>query len=347
MSLLHKALLYRQDQDALVCELCAHRCIIKDGRRGICGVRQNRGGTLYSLVYGKLVAEHVDPIEKKPLFHFLPGSLSYSIATVGCNFHCLHCQNNSISQALHMSEEEMAGRTRSPKEVVDAALSSGCASISYTYTEPTIFFEFAHDCCILAKKRGLGNVFVSNGYMSEKAGRILAPVLDAINVDIKAFSEDFYKKVCGARLYPVLETVRLMKELGVWVEVTTLLIPGLNDSEDELRGIATFIAQVDPTIPWHVTAFYPTYKLTDVSATSLQSLRKAREIGLHCGLRFVYEGNVPGEGGENTVCPSCKTEIIRRFGFNIRSNRISGSRCPQCGGKIEGIWEPADPTSLR
>jgi pyruvate formate lyase activating enzyme len=334
-----KALFYHQEKDAVVCELCAHGCTIKAGRRGICGVRENRGGALVSLVYGELVAEHIDPIEKKPMFHFLPGSLSYSISTVGCNFHCLHCQNASISQAAHLSEKEMAGIRRSPEQVVVAALAGGCQSISYTYVEPTVFFEFAYDCCVLARQRGLGNVFVSNGYMSEEAARLLAPVLSAINIDIKAFSDEFYKKVCGARLQPVLETVRLMKELGVWVEITTLIIPGLNDGEEELRRIAAFIASVDLAMPWHVTAFYPTYKMTGPPSTPVSSLRRARQIGLDCGLHFVYEGNVPGQVGENTCCPSCRAEIIRRFGFSIRSNRMTDSCCPACGTAIPGVWD--------
>ena len=339
----HKALFYRQIKDAVViCELCAHGCTIKDGRRGICGVRENRGGVLETLVYGQLVAEHIDPIEKKPMFHFLPGSLSYSISTVGCNFRCLHCQNYSISQAAHMSEAQMAGVRRTPEQVVAAALASGCLSISYTYVEPTVFFEFAYDCCVLARQRGLGNVFVSNGYMSEKAARMLAPVLSAINIDIKGFSDDFYKKVCGARLQPVLDTVRLMKELGVWVEITTLVIPGLNDSEDELRRLAAFIAGVDPAIPWHVTGFHPMHKMTDRPSTPVRTLRKARQIGLDSGLHFVYEGNVPGEGGENTFCPSCREEIVSRFGFSIRSNRMAHSCCPACGTKIEGFWDQTE-----
>jgi pyruvate formate lyase activating enzyme len=343
----HEARLYRQENDGLVCGLCAHACAIKDGRRGICGVRENRGGVLYSLVYGELVAEHIDPIEKKPMFHFLPGSLSYSISTVGCNFRCLHCQNHSISQAARMSVKEMAGNKRTPEQVVNAALANGCLSISYTYVEPTVFFEFAYDCCVLARRKGLGNVFVSNGFMSEEATRLLVPVLTAINIDIKGFTDDFYKKVCGARLQPVLDTVRLMKELGVWVEITTLLIPGLNDSEDELRRIAAFIAGVDPAIPWHVTAFYPTYKMTDRSPTPVHSLRKARQIGLDSGLHFVYEGNAPGEGGENTFCPSCRAEIIRRFGFSIRADRMVHSCCPACGTKIEGVWDRKEPTAGR
>ena len=334
-----KAMFSNQEKDAVVCELCAHGCTIKAGRRGICGVRENRDGVLVSLVYGELVAEHIDPIEKKPMFHFLPGSLSYSISTVGCNFRCLHCQNASISQATHLSEKEMAGIRRSPEQVVAAALAGGCRSISYTYVEPTVFFEFAYDCCLLARQGGLGNVFVSNGYMSGKTTRMLAPVLSAINIDIKDFSDEFYEKVCGARLQPVLETVRLMKELGVWVEITTLIIPGLNDGEEELRRIAAFIESIDPAMPWHVTAFYPTYKLTGPPPTPVSSLRRARQIGLDCGLHFVYEGNVPGQGGENTSCPSCRAEIIHRFGFSIRSNRMVDSCCPACGTAIPGVWD--------
>lgn len=322
----------------VICGLCNQHCHIKEGRRGICGVRENRGGILYSLVYGQLVAEHIDPIEKKPLFQFLPGSRSYSIATVGCNFRCLHCQNYDISQYPHLHEGEIRGLGHTPESVVEAALQSECASISYTYVEPTIFYEFAHACSQLAHERQLKNVFVSNGYMSPEVTRHLAPLLDGINIDIKAFTDDFYKKVCKARLQPVLDNVRLMHELGVWVEVTTLLIPGLNDSPEELRNIARFVKSVDPGIPWHVTAFYPTYKMMDRDPTPVETLHRAREIGIAEGLRFVYEGNIPGEGGENTYCPSCSTELITRFGFSIRQNKVSDGCCSNCGEKIEGVW---------
>ena len=340
---MHEAQLYRQGSDGqekneVICELCAHHCRIKDGHRGICGVRENRKGVLYSLVYGWLVAEHVDPIEKKPLFHLLPGSRSYSISTVGCNFRCRHCQNFSISQPGHFAADVPPGILRTPQYVVDSALNNGCQSISYTYVEPTIFFEFAYDCSVLAREQGLKNVFVSNGYMTEQTTRQLAPVLDGINIDIKAFSDDFYRKICGARLQPVLDTVRLMHELGVWVETTTLLIPGLNDSEAELRAIAEFIVSIDPSLPWHVTAFYPTYKMTDRPATPVQLLQKAREIGLAAGLNHVYEGNVPGSGGENSVCPSCQASLINRRGFTIEKNRLVDGRCPQCGVAIAGVW---------
>jgi pyruvate formate lyase activating enzyme len=222
--------------------------------------------------------------------------------------------------------------------VIEDAVLTDCASISYTYVEPTIFYEFAYDCSELARKQQLKNVFVSNGYMTPEVTRHLAPVLDGINIDIKAFTDDFYKKVCKARLQPVLDNVQLMHELGVWVEVTTLIIPGLNDSVEELRDIARFIKGVDPSIPWHVTAFYPTYKMLDREPTPVAILRKAREIGLEEGLRFVYEGNIPGEGGENTYCPSCGTELIGRYGFSIRQNSMTDGRCDKCGEQIEGVW---------
>ncbi len=336
---MHEAMFYQAGKEGeVICNLCNHHCHIKEGKRGICGVRENRNAKLYSLVYGRLVAENVDPIEKKPLFQFLPGSRSYSISTVGCNFHCLHCQNFNISQYPHLQGGEINGRERTPESVVKEAMQADCASISYTYVEPTIFYEFAYDCATLAHEQQLKNVFVSNGYMAPEVTRHLSSVLDGINIDIKAFTDDFYKKVCKARLQPVLDNVQLMHELGVWVEVTTLIIPGLNDSPEELREIARFVKGVDPGIPWHVTAFYPTYKMMDPAPTPVETLRRARDIGLEEGLHFVYEGNIPGEGGENTYCPSCGTELISRFGFNIRQNRVVKGCCYECGKKIDGVW---------
>jgi pyruvate formate lyase activating enzyme len=334
-----EAMFYQPGQEnKIVCGLCCRHCHIKEGKRGLCGVRENIGGKLYSLVYGRLVAENSDPIEKKPLFHFLPGSRSFSIATVGCNFHCLHCQNFDISQYPHFHNGEIYGNERQAESVVAAAERSGCASISYTYVEPTIFYEFAHDCSILAHERNLKNVYVSNGFMSAEVARQLAGTLDGINIDIKAFSDDFYKKICKARLQPVLDNVQLLHDLGVWVEVTTLIIPGLNDSIDELRDIAKFIKGVSPAIPWHVTAFHPTYKMMDREHTPVAILRKAREIGLEEGLRFVYEGNIPGEGGENSYCPACGTELIHRFGFSLQVNNLVAGHCAKCGEEIEGVW---------
>jgi pyruvate formate lyase activating enzyme len=337
---MHKARFFSQGtQGEVICGLCAHRCRIKNGHRGICGVRENRDGVLYSLVYGWLVAEHVDPVEKKPLFHFLPASTTYSIATVGCNFRCRHCQNFSISQPGAFPADSPPGTLRSPEFVVESAIAAGCQSISYTFVEPTIFFEFAYDCCLLAHRHGLKNIFVSNGYQTEETTRLLAPVLDAINIDIKAFTDDFYRTICGARLQPVLDTVRLMRELGVWVEVTTLLIPGLNDSDQELSQLTEFIATLDPAIPWHVSAFFPTYKLTDRPATPVHTLQRAREIGLAAGLHHVYEGNMVDSGGENTRCPSCQAELISRLRFRVLENRLTHGCCPQCGEKIAGVWE--------
>jgi len=333
-----EALFYEKlDDNKVRCFLCAHNCLIREDKRGICHVRKNIDGVLYSLVYGKVVSTNIDPIEKKPLFHFLPGSTSFSIATVGCNFHCDHCQNSEISQ-YPKEHEDILGKPVTPYEIVSAAEKNGCESISYTYTEPTIFLEFAYDCARLAHEKGIKNVFVSNGYTSTEATRFIAPYLDGNNIDLKG-NDDFYKKICGARLEPVKETIRLMKELGVWVEVTTLIIPDYNDSDEDLREIAGFIASVDRSVPWHVSQFYPTYKLTDKPRTPVKTLRRAREIGIEAGLKYVYEGNVPGEGGENTYCPDCKELLINRFGFRISEKRVKEGKCTKCGYRIEGIWK--------
>jgi len=326
----------KEDKQKVKCSLCAHNCLIHEGKRGICGVRENSGGILYSLVYGKLISMNVDPIEKKPLFHFLPSTISLSIASTGCNFRCLHCQNFDISQ--HREKDSVIpGNYVSAQQVVDAAEKAGCRSISYTYTEPTIFFEFAYDCARLAHEKGIKNIFVSNGYTGTEAVNEIAPFLDAINIDLKG-DDSFYKKVCGARLQPVLDNIRLMKELGIWVEVTTLIIPSYNDSEDTLRGIAEYIMSVDPSIPWHVSQFYPTYKLYDQPRTPVETLRRAREIGFEKGLKYIYEGNVPGEGGENTFCPHCRELLIKREGYEIFENRIQDNLCVKCMEQIEGVW---------
>lgn len=318
------------------CRLCGHNCLIKKGQRGICAVRENVDGTLFSLVYRKAVSVNIDPIEKKPLFHFLPGSLSLSIATAGCNFRCKHCQNYEISQYPRERKFSIPGTDTSPEEVVNAASGNGCESISYTYTEPTIFFEYAYDCAKLAHERGIKNVFVSNGYTGSEAVKLIAPYLDANNIDLKG-GDRFYKEICGASVGPVKETIALMKKLGVWLEITTLVIPGLNDSEEDLTDIAQFICSVDPGIPWHVSQFYPTYKLLDRPRTQAAKLRQAVEIGYASGLRYVYEGNVPGEG-ENTFCPVCKNVLVKRIGYQVLENRIVEGRCPACGNSADGIW---------
>ncbi len=317
------------------CGLCRHRCLISGGTRGICAVRENRDGTLYSLVYGKLVAENVDPIEKKPLFHVLPGSKSFSIATMGCNFKCHHCQNYTISQVKHKAP--ITGLTQTPESVVAKALDTGCRSIAYTYTEPTIFFEFAYDTARLARKAGLLNVFVTNGYITKEALSAITPYLDAANIDLKGFTDAFYRNYVHARLNEVLDSIIEYRKQGIWLEITTLIIPGLNDTDEELKGIASFIfSNLGADTPWHVTQFYPTYKLADRGRTPVEALRRARDIGRAAGLRYVYEGNVPGEGGENTWCPSCSAILIERYGYLIEKNRIRDGACPDCGTAIAG-----------
>jgi len=317
------------------CSLCHQGCRIRPGKRGLCGVRENQDGTLMTLVYGKLVAANADPIEKKPMFHFLPGSLAYSIATAGCNFRCLHCQNADISQ-LPRERGSIPGSFVPPAEVVAEAKAYGCQSIAYTYTEPTIFFEYAYDVSSLAREGGLKNVFVSNGYLGEEAAHKIIPILDGINIDLKG-DDQFYKRVCGARLEPVQRNIKLMHESRVWVEVTTLIIPGYNDSQDQLRGIADFLAGVSTDIPWHVSAFHPTYKLKEAPPTGATALRWGVEIGREAGLKYIYTGNIPGES-ENTRCPVCGRELVERLGYRVMRNSVVNGRCPKCGTTIAGVW---------
>jgi len=321
----------------LHCFLCAHECKIGDSKFGVCGVRQNVGGTLYTLVYGQTIAANVDPIEKKPLYHFQPGSMSFSIATIGCNFKCGFCQNWQISQAPEQDGALAAGREMMPDRVVGQAKAYRCRSISYTYTEPTIFFEYAYDCAVLAKEAGLSNVFVTNGFMTRQALDTIRPYLDAANVDLKSYSEDYYKRNCKARLQPVLDSIAYMKEIGVWVEVTTLVVPGENDSDGELTSIARFVAGVDREIPWHISRFHPDYKFGDRDATPIETLRRAKDIGVAEGLRYVYLGNVLE--GSDTVCPSCGVPVIKRGYMNVEKSRIKDGACPSCGASIGGVWQ--------
>jgi pyruvate formate lyase activating enzyme len=335
-----EALLYdRLDDNGVRCRLCSHRCVIADGKRGLCRVRENRGGTLHSLVYGRLVARHVDPIEKKPLFHFLPGSLSYSIATVGCNLRCRFCQNADIAQLPADRSGAIVGDEATSESVVAAAERAGCRSISYTYTEPTVFFEFALETARLARGRGLRNVFVTNGYMTPEAIDLLAPVLDAANVDLKGFTQKYYKGICGADLAHVQETLRRMRGAGIFVEVTTLIVPGLNDDPAELAALAGFLAgELGPDTPWHISRFHPTYRLTDQPPTPVATLHRAHAVGRAAGLRYVYVGNVPGDEGESTRCPGCDAMLVERRGFRVGKMRLKDGRCEGCGAPIEGVW---------
>jgi len=319
------------------CGLCRFACLIAPGKRGHCGVRENLDGVLYTLVYGKAIAEHVDPIEKKPLFHFHPGSHSYSVATVGCNFRCRHCQNWQISQWPHQ-RPTIPGSELPPEAIVAAARRSGCQSISYTYTEPTVFFEYAYDTAVLARQSGLKNVFVTNGYTTTAALEAVAPYLDAANVDLKGFSEHFYHTVAGASLAGVLACLQDYRRLGIWLEVTTLVIPGMNDDSDELRRLAEFIAgTLGREVPWHISAFHPDYQMLDRPATPPQTLYHAAQIGRDAGLQYVYLGNLYGAGGEDTLCPHCGAPAIRRQGFRLLAQDVVNGCCRACGGAIAGV----------
>ncbi len=336
--MIKEAKLYRSIEDGNVdCFLCSHRCRIVPLKFGFCGVRQNREGKLYTHVYGEVIAAHIDPIEKKPLYHFLPGTVSFSMATIGCNFRCPFCQNWQISQTSKRNGSGLTEQKLTPEEIVYAAKSHKCKSIAYTYTEPTIFYEYAYDTAVLAKKEGLANIFVTNGYMTPEALEAINPYLDACNVDLKSFSENFYKDICKAHLKPVLDSIRLMKKLGIWVEVTTLIVPELNDSDEELTQIAKFIAEVDPNIPWHISRFHPDYNYTESNATPLETLRKALSIGKREGLRYIYIGNVLGES-EDTLCPNCHNILILRHGYSISQNKIENSKCPYCGRSVPGVF---------
>jgi pyruvate formate lyase activating enzyme len=367
---LQAALYYETMPDQFVrCTLCPHDCKIAPDHRGVCGVRINRGGRLFTRVGNRIASAEIDPIEKKPLFHFLPGSAAYSIATIGCNLRCRFCQNWTISQwpklresvdrgdeissplGEHPADEWCAeaeppetgwgiGTAVVPSELVSRAKRAGCSSIAYTYTEPTIFYELALATARLASAAGLGNLFVTNGFISPDPLREIAPYLGAANIDLKSFRDSYYKKLCGARLEPVLAAIREYKKLGIWIELTTLLIPGLNDEESELRDIARFIkAELGEDVPWHISRFFPAYKMEYWQETPIRSLLRAREVGQEEGLRYVYLGNVlQEEGAENTVCPGCGTVVIRRWGFTVVENRLQAGRCPACNRFVAGRW---------
>lgn len=334
-----EAMLYEKGKNnRIVCNLCAHRCHVAPGKRGKCKVRENREGNFFSLVYDKLISANPDPIEKKPLYHLLPGSISFSIATAGCNFRCDHCQNWQISQTVR-DNNRIPGQAITPQNIVAQAKASAAASIAYTYTEPTIYFELAYDTARLARDQGLKNCFVTNGYQTPETIDAIAPYLHAANIDLKSFSDKTYQSLCGARLQPVLDSIVNMRKAGIWVEVTTLLIPAINDSPDELESLAGFIAGVDPAIPWHVSAFHPDYKLTDRSATTASSIENALEIGKKAGLRYLYAGNIRGGDLENTRCYNCGATLIERVGFYVRRNRLIAGSCPDCNTRIDGVWQ--------
>ena len=332
-----EALLYKKlDNNGVHCYLCSHQCRIAEGKFGFCGARENVGGILYTHAYGKVIAAHTDPIEKKPLYHFLPGSKSFSIATIGCNFRCSFCQNWQISQRS-FSDKDPAGELFSPEDIVKAALDSGCKSISYTYTEPTIFFEYALETAKLAKSAGLYNNFVTNGYMTKECLEIARPYLDAANVDLKFFRDESYRRVCSGRLQPVLDSIRMMHELGIWVEVTTLIVPGENDSKEEIADICGFIAGVDKNTPWHISRFHPDYKFSEYQATPEETLRRAYDLGRKAGLNYIYIGNVYGFGND-TNCHSCKKLLVKREVFSVLEDNIKAGKCAFCKIPVPGVF---------
>jgi len=334
-----EAVLYEKLKEKRVkCNLCNHHCQILPQKRGICGVRENHEGRLFALTYAKAISEAVDPIEKKPFYHFLPGTKSLSIATLGCNFRCDNCQNWQISQGSK-GEAIISGFDLPPEKVVEDAKKQGCPSIAYTYTEPTIFFEYAFDCMKLAKKEGIKNVFVTNGYMTADMLEMSKGYLDAANVDLKFFDDKLYLSNCGGHLQPILDNLKTMRKLGIWVEITTLSIPNLSDSKEMFEKIAQFIKnELGDEVPWHISRFSAgiSYKLTDLKDTSLNTLEMAYDIGKKAGLKYVYLGNVPGHESENTFCPKCRTKVIERIGYQIKRIDKNGC-CPKCGYKLELI----------
>jgi pyruvate formate lyase activating enzyme len=326
--------------DTVQCQICEHFCAVKPGEAGKCGVRRNVDGTLYLVVYGEAIAVHVDPVEKKPLFHFMPGGDILSIGTFGCNFRCPFCQNWQMSQARDFDDQrDYLGQQATPEALVNTCLKNHIQMIAYTYNEPTVFFEYTYDTAKLAHEQGIKNVYVSNGYMSQSMLDMMEPYLDGINVDLKAFTEAFYREQCQARLEPVKRNIAHMaRETDIWVEVTTLLIPDLNDSEDELRAMAEWMAEVDPEMPWHVSAFHPDYQMLDRPRTSQSALARAYEIGKEAGLHYVYVGNVMDADRESTYCPRCEKKLIQRQWYNVGESWRERGTCPECGHAIAGVW---------
>jgi pyruvate formate lyase activating enzyme len=333
-----EAMLYeRLPGDKVRCNLCAHRCVIDDGEMGRCCVRQNQGGTLSTLVYGRVIAQCVDPVEKQALFHFAPGSFAYSVGTPGCNFRCQWCQNWQISQ-VSCEQYLPLGQEATPQQIVAAAQEANCSSIAYAYTEPTVFFEYAYDTARLARESGLANIYVTNGFMTEEMLEAIHPYLDAANVDLKTFGDETYRRYIGARLQPVLDTLQVMKRLGIWLEVTTLVVPGINDDPGELENVARFVVEVlGAETPWHISRFFPAYRMHSAPPTPVETLRRAKEIGLAQGLKYVYVGNAPDAADQDTVCPACGKTLIQRHGFMVLSNRTRDGRCPECRSPIAGV----------
>jgi len=326
----------------VLCLACAHACKLAPGEYGKCGVRVNENGKLKLTVYGLAAAAHIDPVEKKPLFHFLPNSKVFSIGTLGCNFCCQFCQNWEISQHPQTHNYEVFGQDLPPEKIVELSIETGCKSIAYTYNEPIVYFEYTYDSAKLAHEKGLKNIYVTSGYETRKAIDELAPFIDAMNIDIKFFKDESYQKISCARLKPVLEAIKYAHSKGIWIETTTLIIPGVNDSDQEIREIAKFQADLDPNIPWHISRFHPDYKMLDIPSTAIETLRRAYEIGKEEGLKFIYVGNYPDTDRESTYCPNCGFKVIDRYGYigeTVHNHLTKDFNCPKCGTHIPGIWK--------
>jgi len=327
---------YSETPRGVKCLICPNECTLKDGELSQCHNRIAKGGKLQTMAYGNPCAVHVDPVEKKPLLHFYPGSLAFSIATAGCNFACLYCQNWEISQ---VSPTETQNDAADPEAVVSAAARESCRSIAYTYSEPVTFFEYMRDTATLARKSGLKNIMVSNGYINPKPLLELCPVIDAANIDLKCFDPDIHLKLTGGKIEPVLETLKTMKQQGVWLEITNLVVPSWTDDFDLIATMSAWLAKEGFTdVPLHFSRFQPLYKLTRLSPTPVATLTKAKEIAVKAGMKYVYIGNVPGIGGQDTYCPSCQTLLVKRLGFSIEENHLSAGKCPKCGTAIPGRW---------
>jgi pyruvate formate lyase activating enzyme len=334
---LHEAMFYRNiDESTVQCQLCPRGCTLSNGQRSFCRVREPRGGKLYSFVYGKVCAAHIDPIEKKPLFHFLPGTAAYSIATAGCNYRCKSCQNWQISQ---FPPEEIDSQDLSPRDVVDQALRNKCPTIAYTYTDPVIFYEYMLDISKLAKGSGVRNMFHSNGSFTQKPLEEISMYLDAANIDLKGFTQEFYNDFSAGYLDTTLETLKGLKKNKVWVEITNLIVPTLNDDMGKIKDMTKWISDnLGPDVPLHFSRFWPAFKLTNLYPTPQETLEKARDIALNSGIRYVYIGNIPGLASENTYCHNCRKPIIVRSGYVILENHLKDGTCGYCGTSIPGVW---------
>lgn len=329
------------DDGRIACEACNQHCKLSEGEYGICGIRKVENHELLLLTYGLAAAVNIDPVEKKPMFHFLPNTKVFSFGTVGCNFSCKFCQNADISQYPKEHHHAITGEPLSPQQAVKLALQYGCQSIAYTYNEPVVFFEYTYDTAKLAHEAGLKNIYVTSGYETHKAIDTIAPYLDGMNIDIKGYSQSFYKDICGASLKPVLDTIEYAYKKGIWIETTTLLIPGYNDSEEEIRAIAKFQASIDPNIPWHISGFHPMYKMLNTPRTPPDTLRRAYEIGMEEGLNYIYVGNIDDKVRESTYCPKCKACIIERHGHigqYVVNHLGNQNQCTSCNTPIHGVW---------